>query len=360
MGESRHLTIEGEGAVPIKAWVRGVPFEDEARQLENVARLPIVHRWVAAMPDVHWGIGATVGSVIPTKGAIIPAAVGVDIGCGMMTVRTSLRAADLPDSLAGVRRAIEAAVPHGFAKGRQRDRGAWHDPPAHADEEWGRLAAGFERIAAKHPAVRRSNHRVHMGTLGSGNHFIEICLDEEDAVWIMLHSGSRGVGNRIGTYFIGLAREDMRSHWENLPDQPGVGRCLSGVERRTKRLVVRERVRLERREPAHPLRPRTRRLARDGRRGEMALGITLPAQVSPVLVQQEQTAPTKVSLDPNNAAFEYLPHLASLEMSEPLPDELAILLVVGAVESDHVEMWVQPKIRRRSLCGADRAGLRPL
>ena len=92
----------------------------------------------------------------------------------------------------------------------------------------------------------------------------------------------------------------------------------------------------------------------------MALGITLPAQVSPVLVQQEQTAPTKVSLDPNNAAFEYLAHLTGLEMSEPLPDELAILLVVGTVESDHVEMWVQPKIRRRSLCGADRAGLRPL
>jgi tRNA-splicing ligase RtcB len=216
---SRYQLIEPKGGVPIKAWVRGVPFEDEARrQLENVARLPIVHGWVAAMPDVHWGIGATVGSVIPTRGAIVPAAVGVDIGCGMMAVRTSLTASDLPDQLGGVRSAIEAAVPHGFAR-RKRDHGAWHDPPAHADAEWARLAGGFERIVSKHPRIRNSNNRVHMGTLGSGNHFIEVCLDEEQSVWIMLHSGSRGVGNRIGTYFIELARNDMRRQWKSLPDR---------------------------------------------------------------------------------------------------------------------------------------------
>jgi len=216
---SRYELIEPKGAVPIKAWVRGVPFEDEARrQLENVARLPIVHGWVAAMPDVHWGIGATVGSVIPTRGAIVPAAVGVDIGCGMMAVRTSLTAGQLPDQLGGVRSAIEAAVPHGFAR-RKRNHGAWHDPPPHADAEWARLTDGFERICAKHSRIRSSNNRVHMGTLGSGNHFIEVCLDEEQRVWIMLHSGSRGVGNRIGTYFIELARNDMRRQWKNLPDR---------------------------------------------------------------------------------------------------------------------------------------------
>jgi tRNA-splicing ligase RtcB len=219
MASGRYVEIRSEGAVPIKAWVRGVPFEDEARrQLENVARLPIVHGWVAAMPDVHWGIGATVGSVIATRKAIVPAAVGVDIGCGMMAVRTSLEAKQLPDQLGGVRAAIEKAVPHGFARGRG-DRGAWHDPPPHADAEWGRLAEGFERLAQAHPAIRRSNHRNHMGTLGSGNHFIEVCLDEADQVWLMLHSGSRGVGNRIGTYFIGLAREAMRRDWKNLPDR---------------------------------------------------------------------------------------------------------------------------------------------
>ena len=126
--------MEVEGGVPVKSWTRGVPFEDEARQqLRNVASLPFVHRWVAAMPDVHWGIGATVGSVIPTLAAVIPAAVGVDIGCGMMAVRTSLSASDLPDSLKDVRRAIEKAVPHGRTGGRgnRRDRGAWGRAPGH-------------------------------------------------------------------------------------------------------------------------------------------------------------------------------------------------------------------------------------
>src|SRR5215813_9112786 len=129
--ERGYELIDSGGGVPIKAWVRGVPIEDEARaQLENVARLPIVHKWVAAMPDVHWGIGATVGSVIPTKKAIIPAGVGVDIGCGMVAARTSLRASDLPDNLAPIRQAIEAAVPHGRTdNGGPNDRGAWKDAP---------------------------------------------------------------------------------------------------------------------------------------------------------------------------------------------------------------------------------------
>jgi tRNA-splicing ligase RtcB len=222
MSESSYEVMHVEGGVPVKSWTRGVPFEDEARQqLRNVASLPFIHRWVAAMPDVHWGIGATVGSVIPTVGAVIPAAVGVDIGCGMMAVQTSLRASDLPDHLHGVRSAIEKAVPHGrtSGRGRSRDKGAWGAPPPAVEARWSALAAGFERIAARHPAIRQSNHLTHLGTLGTGNHFIEVCLDEGERVWFMLHSGSRGVGNKIGRYFIELAREDMRKWAINLPDQ---------------------------------------------------------------------------------------------------------------------------------------------
>ena len=213
-----HVLTTERGGV-IRAWTRGVPLEPAAeRQLRNVASMPFIHKWVAAMPDVHYGIGATVGSVIPTLGAVIPAAVGVDIGCGMMAVETSLSAADLPDKRQGIRSAIERAVPHGLSKGG-RDRGSWHDPPPAQRESWGRLKPGFDAIVAKHPKLARANHVTHLGTLGSGNHFIEVCLDEADRVWFMLHSGSRGVGNRIGTYFIALAREDMRRHLSNLPDR---------------------------------------------------------------------------------------------------------------------------------------------
>src|SRR5207245_841416 len=210
--------IHSEGGVPIKAWTRGVPIEEAAaKQLANVARMPFIHQWVAAMPDVHWGIGATVGSVIPTVGAIIPAAVGVDIGCGMAAARTTLTAGDLPESLRAVRAAIERAVPHGRTRGR--DKGSWENPPAPALEAWQRLKPGFDTITAKHGKIGRSNHLVHLGTLGTGNHFIEVCLDEAERVWFMLHSGSRGVGNRIGTYFIELAKHDMRQHLANLPDE---------------------------------------------------------------------------------------------------------------------------------------------
>ena len=172
------------------------------------------------MPDVHSGIGATVGSVIPTKGAIIPAAVGVDIGCGMMAVRTNLKAKDLPDNLSALRSAIEKAVPHGrTANGGPGDRGAWHDVPGSVGDAWTKLKEGYEAITARHPKVNRGNHVNHLGTLGTGNHFIEICLDEAESVWFMLHSGSRGVGNRIGSFFIELAKEDMRRWFVNLPDQ---------------------------------------------------------------------------------------------------------------------------------------------
>lgn len=210
-----------EGGVPIKMWTRGVPVEDGARdQLARAAKMPFVFKHVAAMPDVHIGIGATVGSVIPTKGAVIPAAVGVDIGCGMMAARTSLVASDLPDNLEGVRSAIERAVPHGRSMNRnKRDTGSWGDPPPAIVEAWATLAQRFDRIVEKYPKLKNTNHLVHLGTLGTGNHFIELCLDQDQRVWVMLHSGSRGVGNAIGTYFIELAKQDMRKWHINLPDE---------------------------------------------------------------------------------------------------------------------------------------------
>jgi tRNA-splicing ligase RtcB len=213
--------IEVADGVPIKAWTRGVGVEDAARkQLVNVAKLPIVFHHVAVMPDVHFGIGATVGSVVPTERAIIPAAVGVDIGCGMMAVETDLPAARLPDTMKQVRAAIEKAVPHGRTHGGGRgDRGAWHELPKSTSEAWRELAPAYEAIVDKHRRIGRGNDSNHLGTLGTGNHFIEVCLDERDRVWFMLHSGSRGVGNRIGTYFIELAKHDMRAHAKDLPDQ---------------------------------------------------------------------------------------------------------------------------------------------
>ena len=212
--------LDVPGGVPVKAWTRGVAFEAEAQaQLARLATLPFLHRWVAAMPDVHAGLGATVGSVIATKGAIIPAAVGVDLGCGMIATRTSLSASQLPDDLAPLRSAIEAAVPHGrTAHGGPGDRGAWHDLPAAPAAAWATLAEGYAAIAADHPKLGAGNAANHLGTLGTGNHFIELCLDEVDRVWVMLHSGSRGVGNRIGSYFIELAKREMRRWFVNLPD----------------------------------------------------------------------------------------------------------------------------------------------
>ena len=217
-----YLEIPSSKGAPIKAWVKGVPLEDQARQqLLNVAQLPFIFKWVAAMPDVHWGIGATVGSVIPTKGAIIPAAVGVDIGCGMMAVETDLNARDLPDHLHAIRTAIEEAVPHGRTHhGGKGDQGAWQILPERNLEVWGAdLKPRYDAILEKHPKLDRGNHANHLGTLGTGNHFIEVCLDESEMVWFLLHSGSRGVGNRMGSYFIELAKKDLEKSIKNLPDR---------------------------------------------------------------------------------------------------------------------------------------------
>lgn len=206
---------------PVKMWTRGVQVETQAlAQVLNVARMPFIYKHVAVMPDVHWGMGATIGSVIPTTGVLIPAAVGVDIGCGMMAVRTNHTSHDLPDNLSGLRSAIERAVPHGRNdNGGKNDRGAWGDLPEDIERAWARFAVTYENFTERHPKARAYNQARHLGTLGTGNHFIEICLDEEDRVWAMLHSGSRGPGNRIGMYFIQRAKRDMERWFITLPDK---------------------------------------------------------------------------------------------------------------------------------------------
>lgn len=206
-------------------WTRGVSVEEKAlEQLRNLSSMPFIFKWVAAMPDCHWGMGATVGSVIPTRKAIIPAAVGVDIGCGMVAAKTSLKAEQLPDDLRKIRLEIEAAVPHGRTdNGGSNDKGSWSSAksaPKRMEDAWANLDSAYAEIIEKNPGagLNRANPINHLGTLGTGNHFIEICLDEDDAVWIMLHSGSRGVGNRIGRYFIEKAKEEMERWLIELPD----------------------------------------------------------------------------------------------------------------------------------------------
>ncbi|MFK3739471.1 RtcB family protein [Massilia sp. TN1-12] len=224
MPQEHYDVLQVQGARPVKMWTRGVPVEEEARrQLANTARMPFIYKHLAAMPDVHLGKGSTIGSVIPTLGAVIPAAVGVDIGCGMMAAKTTLGASDLPDNLGKLRSAIEQAVPHGMSPrtrgGKMRDKGSWGTLPHAVDQAWRALKDEFDAICRKTPKLRHANHVKHLGTLGSGNHFIEVCLDEQGFVWFMLHSGSRGIGNAIGSHFIEVAKQDMRTHIANLPDQ---------------------------------------------------------------------------------------------------------------------------------------------
>ncbi|MFM8333568.1 MAG: RtcB family protein [Candidatus Methylumidiphilus sp.] len=218
MMPENYEVIQPDHGRHIKMWTQGVPVEEDAKkQLLRTAQLPFIFSHLAVMPDVHVGKGSTIGSVIPTLGAIIPAAVGVDIGCGMIAAKTSLTAADLPDNLSAWRSAIEKAVPHGRTPGT-RDVGAWTNPPPVVDAAWAELEAGFKLITDKYPKLKNTNNHKHLGTLGTGNHFIEVCLDEAEQVWFMLHSGSRGVGNAIGCLFIELAKQDMRRYFINMPD----------------------------------------------------------------------------------------------------------------------------------------------
>ena len=216
-----YITLTPEKSAPIKMWTKGVPVEEAAKeQLIKTASLPIIFKHLAVMPDVHYGLGSTVGSVIPTQKAIIPAAVGVDLGCGMMAVKTSLVASDLPDNLKPLRIALEAAIPHGRSGNgkRKKDVGAWDEPPKIVDRYWAKLEPRFKALTDKYPRFIKTNNYKHLGTLGTGNHFVEVCLDLEGGVWIMLHSGSRGVGNAIGSYFIEIAKKEMEQHLANLPD----------------------------------------------------------------------------------------------------------------------------------------------
>ncbi len=208
-------TVLDGSAVPVRIWTDDID-EGSKAQLANIASLPFIHHHVAAMPDVHLGIGATIGSVIATHQAIIPAAVGVDIGCGMVAARLSLTANDIDEKrLKRVFDQISRDVPVG------RDQ--------HAD---GRVLVdavrpfepGLKALTERHPQLLKafgkfSKWANQMGTLGGGNHFIEVCLDEHERVWVMLHSGSRGIGNAIATYFIELARKDMARHMIHLPDR---------------------------------------------------------------------------------------------------------------------------------------------
>lgn len=201
--------------VTVKIWTDDVDERSKA-QLTNIASLPFVHHHVAAMPDVHLGIGATIGSVIATLKAIIPAAVGVDIGCGMLAARLSITAGDLDEkALQKVFDQISRDVPVGRAQ---------HSDDKVLVEAARPFEPGLKALTERHPELLKafgkfSKWTNQMGSLGGGNHFIEVCLDETDQVWVMLHSGSRGIGNAIADYFIKLARKDMERWMIQLPDR---------------------------------------------------------------------------------------------------------------------------------------------
>lgn len=223
--EQNFLYLDNKQGKPVKAWVNGVLFDSDTQfQLMQTAQLPFIYKHIAAMPDCHVGKGSTVGSVIPTRGAIIPAAVGVDIGCGMVAARTTLQARDLPDSLRRLRELIEQVVPVGFndwGKAQFAKAGSLRSYRKRSEQHWKRLHSGYEQIIAKYPKIAPANRSPmeQVGSLGGGNHFIEVCLDSEERVWLMLHSGSRGIGNRIGAYFIERARKEMERLFIQLPNR---------------------------------------------------------------------------------------------------------------------------------------------
>ena len=215
MGIKMILNAEAHYGVPVKIYTKDVD-QESLTQLNKMAQLQFIHSHIAVMPDVHLGKGATVGSVIPTKNAIIPAAVGVDIGCGMNALRLSLKASQLPENLSKIRNAIERKVPVGFEMHKQVKAKA---------STLGPMAKKLELITRKHPTLTRMLRQFdltwqkQLGTLGGGNHFIELCIDENQDVWVMLHSGSRGLGNVIGTYFIDRAKQEAQSRFGHVPDQ---------------------------------------------------------------------------------------------------------------------------------------------
>ena len=220
MSEDLFDVIDAGNGHLVKAWKHGVPFEDAAIvQLIKTASMPFVFKHVAAMPDAHVGIGATIGTVLPTKGACIPSAVGVDLGCGMIAQRTSLKREDVHE-LRDLRFAIEAAVPTGRTNnGGPGDRGAWCNVPDDISMVWTKeFNNDYIDMCEKNPGMKARNTVNQLGTLGTGNHFIELSEDEQGFVWIVLHSGSRGLGNKIGTYFTDVAKALCAKWFITLPD----------------------------------------------------------------------------------------------------------------------------------------------
>lgn len=187
-----------DNGTPVRVWT---PHLDSAawRQAQDFASLPFVHpRGLALMPDVHVGRGVCVGSVLPTVGALVPAAAGTDLGCGMMAVRLDLTARQLPDNLRAVRKRLEARIPAGAGQ-------AHREVPERTARAWQGMADGYARVTALHPKLALREPERHLGTLGGGNHFVEIALDEKSGVWVVIHSGSRGPGSAIGQWFIDQA-----------------------------------------------------------------------------------------------------------------------------------------------------------
>lgn len=219
---SNYEVIETQNGHLVKMWNKGVPFEPAAiEQLKNTASMPFVFKHVAAMPDAHLGIGATIGTVLPTKGAIIPSCVGVDIGCGMLAVPTNMSRDQFRGLEHEVRVLIESAVPCGRTNnGGPGDRGAWGETPQHILDIWrDDFELPYTGLCTKHTGAKARNTYNHLGTLGSGNHFIELAEDEVGFVWIVLHSGSRGMGNKIGSYFTDLAKKRCAEWFITLPDK---------------------------------------------------------------------------------------------------------------------------------------------
>lgn len=217
------LFEDGLSRIPVKCWHKDLPLEEEAKkQLLNLSSLSFIKN-ICSMPDAHSGKGSCVGTVFSSSNVLIPATVGVDLGCGMIALMTSLKASDLPDNLFNLRCMIESAVPHGRTNdGGVGDRGAWNNIPKEIENylSFHLLKDELENnIKLNHPKIYTSRWINHLGTLGTGNHFIEICLDIEQNVWIMLHSGSRGIGNKIGSYFISKAKEEMEKWHIHLPDK---------------------------------------------------------------------------------------------------------------------------------------------
>jgi tRNA-splicing ligase RtcB len=212
-----NINITTGGKVPIKAWTVGVDVEDSAMLLlQRVADLPFIYKHVAVMPDVHYGKGCAVGSVIPSTSAVSPAFVGADIGCGMRAVQTTLRGSMLSRDLPALRKTIEDAVPHGLGKVWGTDR--WSNSPTETEIAWMGLEGRYRKMIEKNPKISHKNPVSQLGTMGSNNHFIEVCIDKEDQVWLLLHSGSRGVGLMVAEHFIRKAQKTMKQYYIELPD----------------------------------------------------------------------------------------------------------------------------------------------